>query len=150
MSFYSQGLYVFTVYAAASGSSGATVRANALKKYSKEDIESLGKLVTKINFGTLQDKFRDAIDDGASKLDANISQIRGIILEISGEYPSVAASIIPALKDTGKDIVETAEKVGSGIFTGLKMLTVIAVIGGVVYVAYQAGVLKKLVPSGSK
>lgn len=140
MSSYSDGLYVLTTWAAAGDVSGATVRANYLNKYGQAAVESLGKRVPGINFGSLKDAFRDAIDSGASKESPSLADINTPLLTVAGETPSAVDLISGVASDVGAKVTE----IGADVFSFTKILIVVAGILGVAYILHETGALRKL------
>lgn len=135
MSNYSRGIYILQIWASAAGVNPQTVTNNYLAIHGKAGVESLGALSKGLNFGVVKEKFIDAVDDGASKENPDLSVLNTALLQVGGTKPSV----VEALGDVSVDL-------GIKIFDGAKIILLAGIVIGAVYLVYNGkqllGVLK--------
>lgn len=144
MSALSQGYYVLTVWAAAGDANAATVRSNFKAQYGEDVITNIGSGVGGLSYSTLQQVFRDSIDNGADPENPTLAQINGGILKAGGTTPSILSSVVSGVSDAAKETGQAAAVVAGGTLTALKYLSIIVAVGGAFYLAWKFDALGKV------
>lgn len=125
MSANGDGYYMLTLWANAGGVSGATVRSNFKNRYGEAIIDEIGRATPGLFYGEVSSAMEDAIDDGASKENPTVLDIKNAMLKASGYTPGLFSTI---LSETPKAITSAVENVGSyskWIVVGLVAVAVI-------------------------
>lgn len=93
----------------------------------------------------------DSVGNGGSLLGTAVSEIDAAASYVANGLGSVAEVGASAVKSVGSGIASVAtgtlheaESFGSGLVTSLKMVAVIAVVVGIIYVGVETGAFRKL------
>lgn len=142
MSDYANGLYFFTVWAAAAGVSGAALREHAVKNLGAAYIETLGKYNHNINFGALESVVRDLIDAGASPTNPTTMEMNGAVVKAAGVAPSLLDAIFTTSNDLSRELPGAISAVGDWSTKIVLGVAIIAVVVGIIYLGNSAKGLK--------
>jgi uncharacterized ion transporter superfamily protein YfcC len=133
---YGNGLYFFTLWADVAGVSGATLRQWAVENFGESYITDLGKFNRGINFGELKKQFQESIDGGASRTMPTRADINGALIKAAGYTPSVFSVTADVIKEDAAAIADFS-------LASLKVLAVVAIVGGVAYILFTTGAFRR-------
>jgi len=138
-----QGYYVLTIWANAGGANPPDVRSYFKNTYGEDTLANVGQATAGLNFASLEAAFKDEIDAGASPAQPTLADINSGLLKVGGELPSVFSTV--------KDVVsEDASAVASFSLTSLKVLAVVAIVGGIAYILYTTGAFRHVAAKAAK
>ena len=142
MTDYAYGVYILQSWASVGGGDAATVTQNFLAKYGKDAISAIGNVFNtqQLNVVSVKSEFQKLLDAGSDINSPSESDINQAILNVAGTPPSFGKIVEQGVGDT----VKQAETVGAAALTGLKWVAVVAVVAGLVFVAYELGWLREI------